>query len=134
MENFKINKNEKKISEKNFGYTFSVIFLLLGIYPVLNSYDVNIYLIAISLAIALTAFYFPKLLKWPTRCWQAVSILLNKYISPVVLFLVYLITVLPINIILRIFRIDIINKNIQKKKTSYWINRKIKINDMKNQF
>lgn len=134
MENFKINKKEKKISEKNFGYTFSIIFLILGIYPVLGSYNVNIYLIAISFAIALTAFYLPKLLKWPTRCWQGISTLLNKYISPIILFLVYLVTVLPINIIFRIFRIDIINKNIQKKKPSYWVRRKIKINDMKNQF
>ena len=134
MEELKLYKAEKQISEKNFGYTFGIIFLILGLYPLLNLQSPNLYLIGLSFALSLTAFYFPSLLKIPTSLWQKLSIFLSKFISPIILSLVYIITLLPINLLLRLFFIDIINKNIDKKKKSYWIRRKTKINDMKNQF
>ncbi len=134
MEELKLYKAEKQISEKNFGYTFGIIFLILGLYPLLNLQSANLYLIGLSFALSLTAFYFPSLLKIPTSLWQKLSIFLSKFISPIILSLVYIITLLPINLLLRLFFIDIINKNIDKKKKSYWIRRKTKINDMKNQF
>ncbi len=134
MEELKLYKAEKQISEKNFGYTFGIIFLILGLYPLLNFQSANLYLIGLSFALSLTAFYFPSLLKIPTSLWQKLSIFLSKFISPIILSLVYIITLLPINLLLRLFFIDIINKNIDKKKKSYWIRRKTKINDMKNQF
>ena len=134
MEELKLYKAEKQISEKNFGYTFGIIFFVLGLYPILNLQSPNLYLIGLSFALSLTAFYFPSLLKIPTSLWQKLSIFLSKFISPIILSLVYIITLLPINLLLRLFFIDIINKNIDKKKKSYWIRRKTKINDMKNQF
>ena len=134
MEELKLYKAEKQISEKNFGYTFGIIFLILGLYPLINLQTPNLYLIGLSFALSLTAFYFPGLLKFPTLFWQRLSIFLSKFISPIILSLVYLITLLPISIILRLFSIDIINKNIDMKKKSYWIKRETKINDMKNQF
>ena len=134
MEELKLYKAEKQISEKNFGYTFGIIFLILGLYPLLNFQSANLYLIGLSFALSLTAFYCPSLLKIPTSLWQKLSIFLSKFISPIILSLVYIITLLPINLLLRLFFIDIINKNIDKKKKSYWIRRKTKINDMKNQF
>ncbi len=134
MEELKLYKAEKQISEKNFGYTFGIIFLILCLYPLINLQSPNLYLIGLSFALSLTAFYFPGLLKFPTLFWQRLSIFLSKFISPIILSLVYLITLLPISIILRLFSIDIINKNIDMKKKSYWIKRETKINDMKNQF
>ena len=134
MEELKLYKAERQISEKNFGYTFGIIFFVLGLYPILNLQSPNLYLIGLSFALSLTAFYFPSLLKIPTSLWQKLSIFLSKFISPIILSLVYIITLLPINLLLRLFFIDIINKNIDKKKKSYWIRRKTKINDMKNQF
>ena len=134
MEELKLYKAEKQISEKNFGYTFGIIFLILGLYPLINLQTPNLYLIGLSFALSLTAFYFPGLLKIPTSFWQKLSIFLSKFISPIILSLVYVITLLPINLLLRLFFIDIINKNIKKKKKTYWIRRETKINDMKNQF
>lgn len=134
MEELKLYKAEKQISEKNFGYTFGIIFLILGLYPLFNLQSPNLYLIGLSFALSLTAFYFPRLLKFPTLLWQKLSIFLSKFISPIILSLVYVITLLPISIIMRLFSIDIINKNIDLKKKSYWIKRETKINDMKNQF
>ena len=116
MEEFKLYKTEKQISEKNFGYTFAIIFLILGLYPLFKSQNPSLYLISLSFAMSLTAYYFPGLLKAPTLLWQKLSIFLSKFISPIILSLVYIITLLPINIILRLFSIDIINKNIDKKK------------------
>ena len=112
MEELKLYKAEKQISEKNFGYTFGIIFLILGLYPLFNLQSPNLYLIGLSFALSLTAFYFPGLLKFPTLLWQKLSIFLSKFISPIILSLVYVITLLPISIIMRLFSIDIINKNI----------------------
>ena len=88
MEELKLYKAERQISEKNFGYTFGIIFFVLGLYPILNLQSPILYLIGLSFALSLTAFYFPGLLKIPTLFWQKLSFFLSKFISPIILSLV----------------------------------------------
>ena len=51
--------------------------------------------------------------------WEKFGILIGKFISPMVLILIYLITIIPINIILRIFRIDLLKKKATLSKEEY---------------
>ena len=46
---------------------------------------------------------------------------LGLIFSPIILLFVYLITIIPINFIIRFLRIDIINKRKSDKLKTYWI-------------
>ena len=41
----------------------------------------------------------------------------------IILFLVFILTVVPISLLLRLFRKDILDKNLQKEAVTYWNDR-----------
>ena len=123
---------KKKLEKKkyqNFGNTFSLIFLLLGIYDFfkINSYFILYFFISFILIILTFKFY--HFLKYPSILWEKFGIFLGLIFSPIILLFVYLITIIPINFIIRFLRIDIINKRKSDKLKTYWIKpEKKKIN------
>ena len=130
----------KKIQEfpikkcKNFGYTFSVLFVLITLYFFSQNKILFFYSFSISIFFFLLTYYFPTYLKLFAFYWERFGILLGKIFSPILLVLVYIITILPINLILRILTIDLLNRRISSKTKSYWIDTKDKHIGFKSQF
>jgi len=58
--------------------------------------------------------------------------LLGKYISPIIMAIIFFCVVTPTGLIMKILRKDLLNLK-KKDKKSYWIERKSK-SEMKNQF
>ena len=77
---------------------------------------------------------FSHILQKPRVFWDKFGEFLGIIFSPIILFLVYLITMVPINLMIRFFNIDIIQKNKSKKCQSYWIDANNKKINFKNQF
>ena len=130
----------KKIQEfpikksKNFGYTFSVLFVLISLYFFFQNNSLFFYFFSISIFFFLLTFYLPTYLKPLAFYWERLGVLLGKIFSPIVLVLVYVITIFPINLILRIFTIDLLKRRISRKAKSYWIERLNEKIDFRNQF
>ena len=123
---------EKKF--KNFGYTFFVIFTFLNFYLYYNNGLINYFLITIAFIFLFLTLFKPNLLRLPSLYWEKFGFFLGRFFSPIILTIVYILTILPINIILRIFSVDLISLKASDLKKSYWINRaKRKIN-FRNQF
>ncbi len=123
---------EKKF--KNFGYTFFVIFTFLNFYLYYNNGLINYFLITIAFIFLFLTLFKPDLLRLPSLYWEKFGFFLGSFFSPIILTIVYILTILPINIILRIFSVDLISLKASDLKKSYWINRtKRKIN-FRNQF
>ena len=124
---------EKK-KYKNFGYTFSLIFLILGIYDLLkiNNYFILYFFIFFILMICSLKFYY--FLKYPSILWEKFGIFIGLIFSPIILLFVYLITIIPINLIIRLLRIDIINKKKSDKLKTYWIKHERKKINFSKQF
>ncbi len=119
---------------KNFGYTFSVLFLLVFFYCYINNKILNLTLIYVPLILTLITFFQPKFLKVFSIIWDKFGQILGKIFSPLILFFVYFITVIPINLVIRTLSVDLLKKKVRKKNSTYWIKRKkYKIN-FKNQF
>ena len=109
---------------KNFGYTFSIIFSLLSIY---NYYVVSSFFIPfviLTLSLFLLAKFHPQSFKFLGFYWEKLGYFLGKFFSPIILFLVYLITIIPINLLLRFLKVDILNKMKSNKIKSYWVEKK----------
>ena len=60
--------------------------------------------------------------------------LLGSIVAPIVMALVYFITVLPIGLIMRLLGKDLLKLKLDKSAKSYWIERREPIGSMKNQF
>ena len=130
-----IQKNYKEYSIKqckNFGYTFSIIFLIVGTYLFISFNSVFFLLISIFffLMTLLKASFF----RFFGFYWEKFGIFLGKFSSPIILLFVYLITVIPINLIIRILRVDILKKKKSNEVNSYWEIRKNKKINFTDQF
>lgn len=130
-------KNFKDYSEhkcKNFGFTFSIIFFLLALYNYVN--DLVFFEIALALFILFSILtkVRPSIFKFLAYYWEKFGIILGLFFSPIILSFVYLVTIMPINLIIRVLGIDLIKKKKNRKISSYWELRKNDINNFKNQF
>ena len=133
MLNFKNIEEYPTKKCKGFGYTFSLVFLVITLYFFLK-FESFKFFFSISLCFLLLTIYYPTCFKLPAFLWEKFGILLGKFFSPIVLTLIYVATILPINLVLRIFSIDLLGKKINKKTNSYWIKRLDDTINFRNQF
>jgi hypothetical protein len=124
----------KQGSEKSFGVVFSIVFLIVALYPLINSGDIRLWAITVSAIFLLLAFITPKTLSLPNKLWFKFGILLGSIIAPIVMALVYFLTVLPTGIIMRLLGKDLLKQKLDKNAKSYWIERSEPMGSMKNQF
>jgi hypothetical protein len=67
------------------------------------------------------------------RLWFKFGILLGKFISPLIMGIIFFLVVTPIGILMKIFKKDLINLKFDNSK-SYWIEKTEPKSNMKNQF
>jgi hypothetical protein len=121
-------------TEKSFGIVFSVVFLVIALYPLMESEEIHIWAISISVIFLFLAYFIPSLLSVPNKLWFKFGMLLSSIVSPIVMAFVYFITVLPTGLIMKLLGKNLLNKNFDKNVKTYWINRKEPMGSMKNQF
>ena len=121
-------------SEKSFGVIFSIIFLIVALYPLADSQGLQLWAVIVSAIFLLLALVAPKALSLPNKLWFKFGILLGSIVAPIVMVFVYFITVLPTGIIMRLLGKDLLKQKLDKNAKSYWIKRKQPMGSMKNQF
>ena len=121
-------------SEKSFGIVFSVVFLMVALYPLIYFEDFRIWALVISVIFLLLSFIAPKVLSFPNKLWFKFGIFLGSIVTPIVMILVYFITVLPTGFIMRLLGKDLLKQKLDKNAKSYWIERSEPMGSMKNQF
>jgi hypothetical protein len=121
-------------SEKSFGIVFSIVFLIVALYPLSNSEDIRLWAIIVSAVFLLLAFVVPNVLSLANKLWFKFGILLGSIIAPIVMALVYFLTVLPTGLIMRLLGKDLLKQKLDKSSESYWIERNEPMGSMKNQF
>jgi Mg2+/Co2+ transporter CorB len=121
-------------SEKSFGIVFSIVFLIVALYPLVNSEGLRMWALIVSVVFLLLAFVTPKVLTLPNKLWFKFGMLLGSIIAPIVMALVYFVTVLPTGLIMRLLGKDLLKQKLDKNAKSYWIKRDEPMGSMKNQF
>ena len=124
----------KKSSEKSFGIVFSIVFLLISLYPILEYKQLQVWALIVSIVFFIISFLAPKILEPLNNIWFRFGIMLGSVISPIIMAVVFFIVILPIGLMMRIFRKDLLNRKINKQVNSYWIDRKPGNESMKDQF
>ena len=121
-------------SEKSFGIVFSFVFLMIALYPLTNSQNIHFWAISISFIFLLLGLLAPKTLVLPNKIWFKFGLILGSIIAPIVMALIYFITVLPIGLIMRLLGKDILKQKLDKSMDSYWVKRDEPLGSMKSQF
>ena len=127
MDEIKISSN------RSFGIVFFIVFLLIGIYPLLNGDHLRIWSLIISIVFLILGLLNSKILFPLNKIWFKFGILLGKIISPLIMGLIFFVVVTPIGLLMRLFNKDLINLKFNKSK-SYWIEKNEPKSKMKNQF
>ena len=127
MDEIKISSN------KSFGIVFFIVFLLISLYPLLKGNDLRIWSLVISFIFLALGLVNSKILMPLNRLWFKFGLLLGRFISPLVMGIIFFVVVTPIGIIMRLLKKDLLNLKFNKKET-YWINKSGAKSKMKNQF
>jgi len=128
------NISSEEPSPKSFGVVFAIVFLVVALYPLTDSKDIHSWAIIVATIFLLLAFILPKSLEIPNKLWLKFGLMLGSIVAPIVMTLVYFITVLPTGLIMRFMGKDLLMQKLDKNVKSYWINRSEPIGPMKNQF
>tara|TARA_B100000989_G_scaffold291178_2_gene265343 strand:+ start:2375 stop:2764 length:390 start_codon:yes stop_codon:yes gene_type:complete len=123
-----------KSSNKSFGITFFIVFLIIGFYPYLKQEDLRVWALVISFVFLILGILDSKILKPLNKIWYKFGLFLGKIISPLIMGLIFFLVVTPIGIFMRILGKDLINLKYKKYKKSYWIEKTGPKSKMKNQF
>jgi len=122
----------KKKDNVIFGITFSAVFLIIALWPLLDGLNFRTWSLITSAVFVTISFTFPNIFTYLNLWWIKLGYFLGKIISPIVMGIVFFIIVTPIGLLLRLFGKDILR--LKRNKNSYWINRDYKIQSMKKQF
>ena len=120
-------------SNRNFGIVFSVVFLIISLYPLINGENLRLWSLIISLIFFVLGIINSNLLKPLNKLWFKFGLFLGKIISPFVMGIIFFVVVTPIAILMRLLRKDLLNLKFNKNG-SYWIQKSGSKSKMKNQF
>ena len=126
--------NIKAGSVKSFGIVFFVVFLLISLYPLLNNHEIRIWSLIVGFIFLFLGMVSSPVLKPLNLIWFKFGLFLGKFISPIVMGIVYFIVVFPTFLLLKIFKKNYLNLKYDRNRSSYWINVKDKNSTMKDQF
>ena len=121
-------------SNRSFGLLFFIVFIVVGLWPVIKGETANIYLILISLFFLIFGLINSKILSPLNKAWIKLGEILGLIIAPIIMALVYFIILTPISLIVRMLGKDLLGLKFLKKQDTYWTRRKKKLGTMKKQF
>ena len=105
----------KLSSNKSFGIVFFIVFFLIGVYPLLKGSDLRIWSLIISFIFLALGLINSKTLTPLNRLWFKFGLLLGKFISPLIMGIIFFVVVTPIGIIMRLLKKDLLNLKYNKK-------------------
>ena len=129
-----MDSNDIKIgSNRSFGIVFFIVFLLIAIYPLLSGESVRLWSLAIATIFFILGIINSSLLSPLNKIWFKFGLLLGRFISPLVMGLIFFLVVTPIALLMKLLKKDLLNLKYSKDNT-YWIVKSGPKSKMKNQF
>jgi len=127
------NNNITIGTNKSFGIVFFLFFLIVSIFPLFQNGNIRIWPLIIAVIFLILGLLNSKVLTPLNKIWFKFGILLGKFVSPIVMGVVFFAVVTPTSLIMRVLRKNLLNLKRDNKKT-YWIERSKIKSKMNNQF
>ena len=120
-------------SNKSFGIVFCVFFLIVSLYPLINGENIRLWSLFLSVIFLILGLLNSRILTPLNILWFKFGIFLGRFVSPIVMGLVFFLVVTPTGLIMRMLKKDLLKLK-KSNANTYWINRSEPKSDMKNQF
>lgn len=124
----------ERSNERSFGIVFTIFFVILSIYPIINKETINVFFLVISIIFFMITIIRPQLFYFLNKIWFKFGILLGKIVSPLVMGIIFYLTVTPTGIIMRLLGKDLLKKKLEIKEKTYWVKKNKYSGSLKNQF
>ena len=121
-------------TERNFGLVFATVFLIISLYPLWFGKNMHLWACIIAFIFLFFAIFLPKVLILPNKLWFKLGSFLGAIVSPIIMGIIFFLTVTPTGMIMRLLGKDILNQKINKTIKSYLIKKIKNVSSMKNQF
>lgn len=113
----------KGSSDRAFGIVFTVLFLAIGLWPLIDGAEAQIWSLVVASLILATALVRPALLAPFNLAWMKFGILLHKITNPIIMGLIFFLAVTPTALIMRALGKDPLRRKFDPSAESYWIER-----------
>ena len=123
MSEHQANAEIRMGSERSFGIVFCVVFALVGLWPLTGDGGPRWWALAVAAGFLAVALARPALLRPLNRAWFRFGLLLGRIVSPVVMGLIFVLTVIPTGLIRRLRDRDPLRQRFDPEARSYWIER-----------
>ena len=120
-------------TNRNFGMVFSIVFLLISLWPLLSQNEIRIWSLTISGIFFILGIFNSKLLLPLNKIWFKFGMFLGNFIAPIVMGIVFFLVVTPTGLIMKLLGKDLLNLK-KNNKNSYWIEKDNSNSNLKNQF
>lgn len=129
------HSREDMPSNQKFGWLFAAIFAFgFGYFQLKHSHGWAIVSAFIAILFALLTICVPSSLAPLKRAWFALSLLLGKVVSPIVLSIIFFVLIAPVALITRLFGRDVLLLK-KRQVSTYWVDKEaIEPESFKNQF
>lgn len=117
----------KMLSNRTFGLIFAGIFTVIALFPLLFGNGIRNWAIILAAAFFFAAMVLPKSLTPLNKLWMKFGLLMHTIMNPILMGLVFFLTVLPTGIILKVLGKDPMNRKFDESAETYWIDRQDKI-------
>lgn len=122
-ENATRSETLKSGSDRAFGLVFAVLFTVIGLWPLIDGGPLRWWSIIMAAALVVISTTFPQILAPFNRVWFLFGLLLHKIVSPLVMGMLFYLTVTPTALIMRILGKCPLALSFDKEASSYWIKR-----------
>jgi len=123
-----------KKNNRGFGLLFFIVFLLIGLWPLLKGDNPRIYFFPIAFLFLVLGIINSKILTPLNKLWIKFGEQLGKVIAPIVMALVYFIVLTPISLLIKLSKKDLLKVKFSNKLETYWIKRIKDLGPMNKQF
>jgi len=127
-------------SERSFGFLFAVVFVGIGLFPLLdgplNLAFVRWWAVATAIAFFVLATLRPSFLVIPNRLWRGFGVALGRVMNPLIMGFMFFVILTPVALVKRLFWGTSFPLKPDVSKESYWtiVDSRGSDTDMKNQF
>lgn len=121
----KINLDKKSL--RKFGITMGIAFLVITLLMLIRHRHSVIPTSIISALFFVVSLTMPGVLKPVYIFWMKLAFILGWVNTRLILMIIFYILFTPAGLIMRLFRVDLLDRKIDRSKNSYWKKREKKV-------
>ena len=113
----------KPLENRTFGLIFAAIFMAITLFPLLRGSALRMWSLYVSGGFAALAILLPVTLTPLNLAFQKFGMMMHKITNPILMGLVFFLTVLPTGLVLKLLGKDPMHRKLDPQAETYWIKR-----------